>query len=304
VSRRALIKVDIFTLGNICLLLGWSITAHAGDDLPTKFSNQGGIINTRHNLTQNSDTGNIGGTMDPYRNNYGEVCVYCHTPHGANEQVEAPLWNRTLSSASYTTYDQLGSSTITSTITAPGPSSVTCLSCHDGTLAVDSIVNMPGSGNYSAAQKTSQSNTFLNSWTNDGNDATQHLGLNQSGCLDCHSPDGGAAGAFATDFTAFAIGTDLTNDHPVGILFPGVNENFNAPDFSNPSMAAYDSDFNGKISKGDIRFYDSGEGYEVECASCHDPHGVPSAGQGSIIYPTFLRINNEGSTVCLTCHNK
>jgi predicted CXXCH cytochrome family protein len=33
----------------------------------------------------------------------------------------------------------------------------------------------------------------------------------------------------------------------------------------------------------------------VECASCHDPHTAN---------PTFLRIANAGSAVCLACHIK
>ena len=47
-----------------------------------------------------------------------------------------------------------------------------------------------------------------------------------------------------------------------------------------------------------------GEGFEVECASCHDPHGVPSTGEGSTLLPSFLRVRNENSAVCLTCHTK
>ena len=43
----------------------------------------------------------------------GEVCVYCHTPHGADTSAVVPLWNRTLPSpASFTTYDSLGTSTL------------------------------------------------------------------------------------------------------------------------------------------------------------------------------------------------
>ena len=34
----------------------------------------------------------------------------------------------------------------------------------------------------------------------------------------------------------------------------------------------------------------------VECASCHDPHSAAN--------PTFLRIVNTGSAVCLACHSK
>ena len=54
-------------------------------DLPTKFTNQGSIGNTRHNMTQRPASLVVpsGAIMDPYRNDYQEVCVYCHTPHAA-----------------------------------------------------------------------------------------------------------------------------------------------------------------------------------------------------------------------------
>ena len=65
---------------------GFSALSLADVDLATKFTNQGSIGNTRHNLTQRqvSGGGPAGVSMDSYRNDYEEVCVYCHTPHGAN----------------------------------------------------------------------------------------------------------------------------------------------------------------------------------------------------------------------------
>ena len=48
--------------------------------------------------------------MDTQRNNYGEVCVYCHTPHGANRTLAAPLWNRTNVATTYQTYNLLNTS--------------------------------------------------------------------------------------------------------------------------------------------------------------------------------------------------
>jgi len=33
----------------------------------------------------------------------GEICVFCHTPHGASPAV--PLWNHDLSALTYTAYD-------------------------------------------------------------------------------------------------------------------------------------------------------------------------------------------------------
>ena len=49
---------------------------------------------------------------------------------------------------------------------------------------------------------------------------------------------------------------------------------------------------------------DTGDGFEVECASCHDPHGVPSDGAGSTFNPAFLRVANSESNLCLSCHVK
>ncbi|CAB1370352.1 cytochrome c3 family protein [Denitratisoma oestradiolicum] len=288
-----------------------SVPSRADVDITSKFSNQGSVANTRHNMTQRQSSGGgpSAAIMDPYRNDYQEVCVYCHTPHAANTTVALPLWNRTIKVTTYTTYEQLGTSTLTQSVSQPGPNSLACLSCHDGQTAVDSIVNMPGSGGYSAAQMTAQNNSFLNTWTNTrGPDASVHLGMSapdNTGCLACHSPDAGFVGAGATDFRAFRIGTDLTNDHPVGVTFPtnnGPGTDFNTPGGTKGSTKFYDRNGNNHMDKDEIRLYDSGAGPKVECASCHDPHGVSPG--GGAFNPTFLRVSNTGSAVCMTCHSK
>jgi hypothetical protein len=295
------------------LLFAVSIgVAWAAGDLPTKFSNRGSIANTRHNLTQRQAEGGgpNGSAMDQYRNDYQEICVYCHTPHGANANVQLPLWNRTIIATTYTTYNQLGTSTLTQPVTQPGANSLACLSCHDGQVGVDSIINMPGSGGYNPNQAGVQSDAFLNAWNNSrGPDATVHVGLNPTianGCLACHSSGAGVVGASATDFSVFVIGKDLRNDHPVGVRFPAVGPgvDFNPPTASRIGIAWFDNNGNSHADPNEVRLYDTGDGYEVECASCHDPHGVPSAGPGSQFNPTFLRVSNTGSAVCLTCHAK
>lgn len=291
----------------------WAGVAWADVDLATKFTNRGGIGNTRHNMTQRQTAGGgpSGEIMDVYRNDYQEVCVYCHTPHGANTTTNAPLWNRTMKATTYLTYDQLNTSSLTQVVSQPGGSSLTCLSCHDGQTAVDSIINMPGSGRYDATQGTSQNDTFLNSWNNArGPDAVVHIGLDpvaNAGCLACHAAGAGFVGSGATDFTVFAIGTDLKNDHPVGISYPATGvatADFKMPDGQKGSTFFFDKDSNGRMGAGDVRVYDNAGAAKVECASCHDPHGVPSAGTGSVFYPTFLRVANTGSALCLTCHTK
>lgn len=297
-----------FSVASVLIMVlgsGYSIAA----DYPTKFTNMGSIGNTRHNLTQNQASG--GGpnaaAMDFARNDYGEVCVYCHTPHGANTTVNLPLWNRTIKSTTYITYNELGTSSLTQTVSQPGAASLACLSCHDGQTAVDSIVNMPGSGRYDAGSMSAQNTTFLNTWINpSGQNALVHgtlsLPVTGSSCTSCH-----LNGIGATDFSAFAIGTDLRNDHPVGITFPsasGAGTDFNTPTGLRGTTRYFDIDGNGKMDSTDVRMYDTAGQVQVECASCHDPHGVPSAGPGSVFKPTFLRVSNTSSTLCLTCHSK
>lgn len=304
----------IFKIAGFFLSIVTLTSTLAGPDRPSEFTNQGGIVNTRHNMTQRSLTGasllgglpNSGGEgmMDSSRNNYGEICVYCHTPHGANTKVSAPLWNRNIPNTTYQTYDQLSTTTLTQTVVQPGASSLLCLSCHDGQQAVDAIINMPGSGRYNASPDTA----FLNSWTNASG---SHDGLNDAGCLACHNPTAPAYANTASDFTVAAIGTDLRNDHPVGVSYPTTNGNgtdWKTPDGSvtkgSWTSKFFDENSNGRMDKADIRLYDTGNGASVECASCHDPHGVPSAGPGSTMFPTFLRKTNSGSVVCMTCHSK
>jgi len=74
----------------------------------------------------------------------GEICVACHTPHNANTTVsQAPLWNHTLTTTTFTVYS---SPTLDAgTPGQPGASSRLCLSCHDGTVAVDSFGGNVGS---------------------------------------------------------------------------------------------------------------------------------------------------------------
>ena len=67
-----------------------------------------------------------------------EVCVFCHTPHGASTNVPGtgtgPLWNRSNSNYTYTMYS---SATLSATVSAaPTGSSAMCMSCHDGVTSI------------------------------------------------------------------------------------------------------------------------------------------------------------------------
>jgi len=77
-------------------------------------------------------------------NTSDEICVVCHTPHNALE-TNYILWNHELTAATFTMYTTFAQTRTDRDAQSPdlgGPSKL-CLSCHDGTIAVD---NYGGSG--------------------------------------------------------------------------------------------------------------------------------------------------------------
>lgn len=71
----------------------------------------------------------------------GQICVACHAPHNTAVLADAPLWNHALSTATYTVY---ASTTMNAATAQPGATSKLCLSCHDGTVAVNSFGGTTG----------------------------------------------------------------------------------------------------------------------------------------------------------------
>jgi predicted CXXCH cytochrome family protein len=184
-----------------------------------------GITGTSHDFTL---AGN------PW-NTTGEICIVCHTPHGGSITVNAPLWNHTTTTATFTTYD---SPTMDATTGAPTGVSLMCLSCHDGTVAIDS---------FGVSPTTTVSVTGI-----------------------------------------FLVGTDLSNDHPISMLYDDTNDlGLNDPDVAGSSGLP-----GGGSITDDMLFAG-----EMQCASCHDPHD--DAGLSN-----FLVKSNAGSLLCLTCHDK
>lgn len=249
-----------------------------------------GITNTRHNLLFNWQPATpMAAIGDTFRNNYGEVCVYCHTPHGA-QNSSAPLWNRTLpTTGNYTPYS---STTMDTSVGQPDGVSLACLSCHDGTIAIDSIINAPGSGL---------------AWS--GPVAPNHYALAQfpdqstNSCLLCHR----TAVLPNASFEAMALTQNLSNQHPISMNYPtpAQDPKFNPPTNSNGNLAWFET--GGMANRADDNeiklFSDGAGGYKVQCASCHNPHGTLSS-DGVNLYPTFLRKANSSSDLCITCHIK
>ena len=89
------------------------------------------IVTTNHNLSV-TGPGTIKAASE------SEICKFCHTPH--NSAPLRPLWNHANSGAVYTLYS---SSTLNAIPGQPDGSSILCLACHDGTVALGNIVNGP-----------------------------------------------------------------------------------------------------------------------------------------------------------------
>lgn len=110
---------------------------------PTPIDGAGGggasVVETVHNLSA-SGPGQVRAQAET------EVCVFCHTPHGGSG--DAPLWNRARPAAALPFGAGEG---------PVGGSSLLCLSCHDGTLALGSVrsrsdqIAMRGSGRLETA---------------------------------------------------------------------------------------------------------------------------------------------------------
>src|SRR3984885_351446 len=62
-------------------------------------------------------------------------CTFCHAPHSGLGGI-TPLWNQTLSKATYTPYSSTTYNDQGNTQPTLGVTSSLCLSCHDGTVAV------------------------------------------------------------------------------------------------------------------------------------------------------------------------
>ncbi len=128
--------------------------------LGLSFQATAGISNTKHNMSSTANVA-VGGLVGVtgvanviYSTDNPEICIYCHTPHNAIKNDTIPLWNHTLSAVGTGNYDVYTSPTLDATPADLGASnnaadatvSNLCLSCHDGTVAINAI-NNPSNGN-------------------------------------------------------------------------------------------------------------------------------------------------------------
>lgn len=74
----------------------------------------------------------------------GEICAPCHTPHNAIVPQLAPLWNHASAAGPWSPYVDTGTGSLDAVVGQPAGVSRACLSCHDGTVALDSFGGVGG----------------------------------------------------------------------------------------------------------------------------------------------------------------
>jgi predicted CXXCH cytochrome family protein len=103
------------------------------------------IIGSAHDFSISTNYW-INGTVN-WVAKYGStnVCGECHTIHHAQNVANGPLFIHSPSAnTSFVTYDQANSPTYSGGAVKLGPGSLACLSCHDGSTAVNSTTDASG----------------------------------------------------------------------------------------------------------------------------------------------------------------
>jgi hypothetical protein len=227
-----------------------------------------------HNLS--SDTGGF------YETNVDAICVFCHTPHGGS--LDGPLWNR--GDATSVEWKHYNSATLSTHLKglpsnrAPNPISMLCLSCHDGSLALNHVLNEP--------------NVLA------GAPITGAGGTNPLYMVTMFGQNPSIIGSTPADEAATG---DFTDDHPFSFSYDAVL----ASTEYQSGNAKYNSLKLPGIAVGlGVQFFASPDATgpnHVECSSCHDPH-VDYSLTGDSDYAPFLITPNTGSLLCLACHTK
>ncbi|BBA71314.1 cytochrome c3 family protein [Geobacter sulfurreducens] len=274
----------------LVVILGMVMTAwtavHAGNN---------NIRWTVHNMSNNTDlaSGLTQGQRHFVSLGVDQVCIFCHTPH--HSEPAKPLWNKVMPTQTFKMYTS--SATLTNAakaVTAPGPESLLCLSCHDGRTAI----NVIHTGNYGIAVGSDQKVDI-------GGDYDDPFGAHPTGDFSLNLPMFGGeyrANLGKTETDPYA-GNNLMDDHPISFSYASAYQE--KVDAGLSSLKPIET----PKSQG-LRFFGPNRD-RMECSTCHDPHVAygytydrQDTGVGDKSLTPFLTRSNEGSAMCLACHNK
>lgn len=163
----------------------------------------------------------------------------------------------------------------------------TCVFCHTPHAARTNTVplwnrSLDSTGTFTMYSSATLDNAFVNA---------SRPGNISIACLACHDGVGAISNygsrTGGTDVisssSAANIGTNLGNDHPVGLKI------VDGTDAAIVSLATI------RLS---MPLFGTGKDV-LECATCHDPHDRGASGVAH-----FLRVTSASSQICTTCHTK
>ncbi len=249
------------------------------------------IATTKHNLSV-SGPGTVKATSEP------QICIFCHTPHSAS--AAAALWNRRQPGSTYIPYSS------TTAIANPGQptgSSILCLSCHDGTIALGDILSRTsditmaggvttiptGATNLSTDLSDDHPISFVYSTSIsssgeyvDPSSLSGPVRLDDSGmlqCTSCHEPHDNSNGKF---LVKPAIASQLCTTCHQKTGWNGTPHNLSGKTWNGQGVDPWTTTEWNTVG-------DNG------CENCHQPH---SAGSGERLLHFAAEENN-----CAACHN-
>jgi len=285
----------VFAAMSLMIFAAGASYAALGDGQPGD-----GVLGSKHDMNV------IGGLVD---DNQGRVCAFCHTPHHKEDLLGQynPLWSHTPFNGDMAPYESASFTADDGGAIDPliGPSRL-CMSCHDGVIAAD-----------------------------------QHYGTTHAGTAPSGRFAANGFAAYAVKEIAVGLGNDLSSTHPIGFDVSQIGANgsigfeFQAAQglLTGSKADIYEDTFVDRrwmyqgtpndptrptIAEG--LFDESGAGtgpFYFTCLTCHDVHNkrnVANDGTGDFNYTGavadtvqgnyFVFAPQQGSQLCLSCHNK
>ncbi len=245
-------------------------------------SGTGGIIGSAHDFSKSNWTWNATTSTQA-----AFTCQVCHTPHKADTLSQAgmhvPLWGHQFT-GNYGSYlpftdptGEMNAATGSTSAGQPSGISLACLSCHDGTVAVNQM--------YSSSAGLSGTGKPLG-----GTSITS----------------GGAAMPSWAVIAQGSNGTNMQGTHPISITYPSYT-------FLQPTTATLLGPGGGAPvgnwpTPGTPTVSSLLYNGKVECASCHDVHNqigdAPNDGHLLKIGLGEADANGAGDLLCRSCHIK
>lgn len=249
------------------------------------------VVNTSHNLS-------VSGTGSIKANSEQEICIFCHTPHSA--RPDSPLWNKNDPGTFYNLYS---SPTSQSVPDQPTGSSILCLSCHDGTIALGNVLSRISDIDFTGGlTMLPAGHTNLNTDLSDDHPVSFQysaalaaadgqlldpaiitppvtLEAGKLECSSCHDPHNNVFGNFLVLSNQFSE-----------LCYKCHDRDYWSSSSHNNSVSSWNG------SGTDPWFHTSYPTVaENSCENCHNPHGA----EGKENLLNFIQEENN----CLVCHN-